>query len=57
MYQPIYELAAQRNPDLAAQLFGLLVFTVFMERPETWWTGRFELDGREIGSRTYFLSR
>lgn len=56
-FQPIFEKAAGGNFDLAAKIFGLLVFEVFRECPETWWTGRFELDGREIGSRTYFIPR
>jgi hypothetical protein len=31
-----------------------MVWEVFMERPEKWTSGRFEKDGEEIGSRTYF---
>lgn len=56
-FQPIYEKAAQHNPDLAARLFGIVVWEVFMERPERWYSGRFELGGEEIGSRTYFRER
>ncbi|NOK08070.1 hypothetical protein HNS30_03310 [Corallococcus exercitus] len=52
--QPIYEKAARRNSEVAAKCFGLLVYAAFMRRPEDWISGRFELDGREIGSRTYF---
>jgi len=55
-YHPIYEKAARRDYELAGRLFGLLVFEVFRERDEEWWTGRFELDGRAIESRTYFLA-
>jgi hypothetical protein len=54
---PIYEKAARQNPDLAGRLFGLMVWVVFMERPERWITGRFEKDGEPIGSRTYFRDR
>jgi hypothetical protein len=57
VYQPIYEKAARQNPDLAGRLFGLMVWVVFMERPERWITGRFEKDGEPIGSRTYFRDR
>lgn len=53
-FQPIYDKAAQRNPDLAARCFGLMVWETFMEHPDRWTSGRFEKDGREIGSRTYF---
>ena len=56
-FQLIYEKAANQNPDLAARLFGLVVWEVFMERPERWRSGRFELDGKDIGSRTYFRER
>ena len=56
-FQPIYEKAARRNQDLAARIFGLIVWKVFMDREETWITGRFERDGEPIGSRTYFRSR
>ena len=55
--QPIYEKAARRNPELAAKCFGLMVYVVFMRRPEDWMSGRFELNGLEIGSRTYFRPR
>ena len=53
-FQPIYEKAARYNPDIAAQCFGLMVWDVFMARPEKWTSGRFEKDGEPIGSRTYF---
>jgi len=53
-FQPIYEKAARYNVDVAARCFGLMVWEVFMERPETWTSGRFEKDGEPIGSRTYF---
>jgi hypothetical protein len=32
----------------------LMVWVVFMKRPEKWFSGRFEKDGEPIGSRTYF---
>jgi hypothetical protein len=53
-FEPIYEKAARRNQDVAARCFGLIVWEVFMERPEKWTSGRFEKDGEPIGSRTYF---
>jgi hypothetical protein len=56
-YQPIYEKAANYSQRNAALCFGLFVWEVFMERPETWFTGRFEKDGEPIGGMTYFQSR
>ncbi len=56
-FDPIYQKAARKNPDLAARCFGLMVWEVFMERPETWTSGRFEKNGEPIGSRTYFLAK
>ncbi|HEY8572742.1 hypothetical protein [Phenylobacterium sp.] len=53
-YQPIYEKAANRDYVLSAKCFGLIVYEVFMERPERWTSGRFEKNGEPIGSRTYF---
>lgn len=53
-FDPIYAKAARCNEDVAARCFGLVVWEVFMERPERWTSGRFEKDGEPIGSRTYF---
>lgn len=53
-FWPIYERAARRNQDLAGKFFGLLVWHVVMEHPGTWASGRYEKNGRDIGSRTYF---
>ena len=56
-FLPIYEKAANYSIAVAARCFGLMVWEVFMERPERWTSGRFEKDGVEISSRTYFLYR
>jgi hypothetical protein len=53
-FWPIYESAARHNQELAGKLFGLLVWYAVMERPEHWASGRYQKDGRDIGSRTYF---
>ena len=46
-FQPIYEKAARHSFDAAARCFGLMVWEVFMERPEKWTSGRFEKDGEQ----------
>lgn len=56
-FQAIYEKATKRNPDTAAMCFGLLVWEVFMERPEYWASGHYEKDGVPITGRTYFQVR
>jgi hypothetical protein len=56
-FQAIYEKAARSSFNASAKCFGLIVWEVFMERPENWTSGRFEKDGEEIGSRTYFRIR
>jgi hypothetical protein len=53
-FQAIYEKAARRDYNASARCFGLMVWEVFMERPERWTSGRFEKNGEPIGSRTYF---
>lgn len=54
VYQPIYDKAARQDYGASARCFGLMVWEVFMQRPERWTSGRFEKDGVPIGSRTYF---
>jgi len=53
VFYPIYE-ACKKNVDQAAMFFGLIVYKVFMDRPEWWSFGEYEVDGRPIGSKTYF---
>jgi hypothetical protein len=53
-FEPIYNKAARGDFDLAAKFFGQLVWYAVMKRPERWASGRYELEGRDIGSRTYF---
>jgi hypothetical protein len=54
VFEPIYTTAAQGDFDRAAMFFGQLVWYTIMQRPEPWASGRYEVDGRDIGSRTYF---
>lgn len=53
-FWPIYAKVAKKNYDVAARFFGLMVWYTVMLRPEKWGSGRFEKNGEEIGSRTYF---
>ena len=53
-FHAIYEKAARGDYGLSARCFGLMVYETFMDRPETWTSGRFEKNGEPIGSRTYF---
>lgn len=51
---PIYWVAARQDFDLAAKLYGLLVWHVFMEHPEAWSVIRCEKDGELLSGLTYF---
>ncbi len=53
-FQPIYTKAARSDYNRSAMFFGQLVWYTIMLRPERWGSGRYEKNGREIGSRTYF---
>ena len=53
-FQPIYDKAAREDFTRSAMFFGQLVGYAVMKRPERWGSGRYEVDGRDIGSRTYF---
>lgn len=54
VYEPIY-VACGKNVAQAGMFFGLIVFKLLMERTDkTWGFGRYEKDGRQIASMTYF---
>ena len=53
-FDPIYTKAARGDYEQSALFFGQLVWYTIMNRPERWASGRYNLDGKEIGSRTYF---
>ncbi len=55
-YQPIYE-AVGRDWDLARFFFGLILWRVMMDRPETWAFGRYPRQQGEIIGLTYFRVR
>ena len=55
VYEPIYE-ACGRNVVQAGMFFGLIVFDILMNREDkAWGFGRFEKDGKQIASMTYFV--
>ena len=54
LFDPIYSKAARGDYRRAALFFGQLVRYAVMNRPEEWASGRYDVDGRDIGSRTYF---
>ena len=54
VFEPIYTKATRGDFDRSAMFFGQLVWYTVMQRPERWGSGRYQVDGRDIGSRTYF---
>jgi hypothetical protein len=54
VFQPIYEKAAREDFEQSAKFFGQLVWFTIMGRKERWGSGKYQVDGRDIGSRTYF---
>ena len=54
VFAPIYTKAAREDFDRSAMFFGQLVWYAIMRRSETWASGKYQVDGVDIGSRTYF---
>ncbi len=50
---PLY-LAAGEDQEASAKFFGQIVWQVVMDHPDCWSSGKYELDGIPIRSRTYF---
>ncbi len=53
-YQAIYEKGARMNTDLAALMFGLIVWEAFERHEGDWYTERFSMGGEEDRFRVYF---
>jgi hypothetical protein len=54
-YEPIYEKAAGEDEEMAAKIFGQIVWEVFQERPERWASQEAGvINGKEVKGRTYF---
>ena len=59
-YEPIYRAINQRfahdiAKEYSAKFFGLLFMDVAINRAEKWGFGHYELAGKPIKGRTYFL--
>jgi hypothetical protein len=52
-WYPIY-LAAGEDEEVPGKFFGQIVWQVVMDHHDCWSSGRYELDGIPIKSRTYF---
>jgi hypothetical protein len=53
-FDALYRKAARFHTGLAGKMFGLCVWFAIMQRDEPWGSGRYEKNGVDIGSRTYF---
>ena len=53
VFYPIY-LACKKDTISAALFFGIIVFIMFMDRPEQWSLGRYKVNDQDIASMTYF---
>ena len=53
VWAPI-SVAASGDSQRSGMVFGAIVFEVMMNRPEDWSLGKYQINGRDIGSTTYF---
>ncbi|BCG76989.1 hypothetical protein [Mesorhizobium sp. 113-3-3] len=56
-FQPIFDGPAQHDFSWSGLMFGLMVLEAFERHPDDWLTGKFEVNGVDIGSRTYWRRR
>jgi len=54
VFQPIYEKACRHDIEAAGKFFGLILWSVLLERDDVWAFGRYEKDGIPIEGLTYF---
>ena len=54
VWQPIYTDACQYDENGSGLCFGLFVWEAFLEHPDAWSFGRYEIDGLPIRGLTYF---
>ena len=55
VYDPIYQKACDQDPVASAKCFGLILWNVMLNRPETWAFGRCKLKDIPIEGLTYFV--
>jgi len=53
-FEAIYSKAAPGDSERSAMFFGQLVWYAIMRRPDRWSSAKYELDDKQIRSRTYF---
>lgn len=54
VFEPIYYQACAQDFDASRKFFGIIVWKVFMDHPERWSFGRYDVDGIPIKGMTYF---
>ena len=45
VFEPIYTKACSMNEEDSGKCFGLFVWHAFQNRPDEWFSGKFEKDG------------
>ncbi len=53
-FEAIYSKAAPGDSERSAMFFGQLVWYAIMRRTDRWSSAKYELDDKQIRSRTYF---
>ena len=54
VFEPIWAKACEYNAEVAALCFGLILWEVMMDRPDTWSFGRYSVNNVPIKGLTYF---
>ena len=57
VFDPIYQDACGHNVEVSGLFFGLLVWKAFMDHPDHWAFGRYEVNNIPIRGLTYFRVR
>ena len=55
VFDPIYQKACDQDETASARCFGLFLWVVMVNRPETWAFGRYKLKDIPIEGLTYFI--
>ncbi|QST02138.1 hypothetical protein IMZ31_22055 (plasmid) [Pontibacillus sp. ALD_SL1] len=56
VYEPIWH-ACNHNDTRAALFYGLILYKVMIEHPESWICGKFEMNGKKLKGTTYFKAK